>query len=112
MVIHGFAHVDTSVPLHEADAPLVVGANTVLADAVAAQGLQTVPRRLAQIVQLLRDIQDSQLTLGDAGYLRGEAFGYVTPEDDTGRLATEALDHTLSVSQGVAVEQGLCLPGR
>lgn len=64
---------------HEAQPPLVVDADAVLALAVAAQRFQPVAGRAAQEVQSLRRVQLRQLALGHAVDV-GEAAGLAAGE--------------------------------
>jgi hypothetical protein len=55
-----------AIPPYEAEPPLIVDADTVLALTVAAQTLQTVARRHAQIFDLPRGIDSQKLRAGGA----------------------------------------------
>jgi len=61
MIINDFHVMSISFYPFKTDAPLVIDADTVLSFAIASQTLQSVCRRDAQIVQILRVVEHTQL---------------------------------------------------
>lgn len=88
----------TSCRPDEADAPLTVDANAMLALAVSLQGLQPVGRRDTQIVQGLRVVENPQL----APRRRLDVWWHATRNaalpDAFGLLAFEVEDHGANVT--------------
>ena len=77
----------------EADSPRVVDANTVLTDPIAAQLLQPIPRRDAQVIQRDRGVDLSQFAQHDAVQRARQAPHGLTVEQALGIAVGEALDH-------------------
>ena len=82
-----------AIPPLEAEPPLIVDADAVLALAVAVQSLQTVAGRHAQIVESLRGIDRQKLRAGAPLNLQRQTAHSVACEDRCGALVREALDH-------------------
>jgi hypothetical protein len=61
MVVHDLDVKRIAVLPSEADAPLIIDANTVLSSALPAQLLESVPWRDAQIIERLGGVDDDQL---------------------------------------------------
>ena len=78
---------------HEADTPLIVDANRVLAVAVAAQGLQAIAGRRAQIIEQDGRIDGQELRSRARLNLRRQTANGVASEDGRGPLVGEASDH-------------------
>ncbi len=72
---------------HEADAIGVVDPDAVLASPVAAQGLQTVARENAKVIQSMRAVQLPEFALRDAGNLLADVVEGVKFEDGIKKLA-------------------------
>jgi hypothetical protein len=79
MVIDDFDVLGAAVRPSEADAPLVVDANAVLALPVSPQGLQPVPRRNPQIAEATRDLELAKLATRHVG------TGFEAPDPVTAR---------------------------
>lgn len=80
----------------EADSPLVVDADTVLALAITFQGLQVVAEWGLQKVQRLSSIELSKLALGNT-QKRPESTRVLAFEDCQCVFALERLDHVASI---------------
>lgn len=65
MVVDDLDVVCIAVVPAEADAPLVVDPDTVLAFSIASKRFEAVPRRCSQVVELPRAVQEEQLAAGD-----------------------------------------------
>ena len=77
---------------NEAETPLIVHTDAVLALPITPERLETVPRRGAEKVQCLRRVQLRQLALGDARE-RSESLGRLALEQCLRVLALERQDH-------------------
>jgi hypothetical protein len=64
MVVHNFHFISVSVPPHEAEAPLIVDTNAVLALAVPMQFFQAISRNARQLVKIRGSVQGLQLAEG------------------------------------------------
>ena len=93
MVVHNLDLMRAVVAPDEDQAPLPVDPDGVLAGAVAAQGLQPVAGRDAQVVQPLRRIQHRQLATRGLGQVPRHAARQAALEDERGRFVAEAPDH-------------------
>ena len=65
MIVHDLHILGRLTPPYEADPPLVIDANAVLASTVPLQGLKTIAGRSGQVANLLRVVQLPKLTLDD-----------------------------------------------
>jgi hypothetical protein len=77
----------------EADSPLVIDADAVLARAITAELLEAIPRRHPEILQLLGGINHDQLPEHHPDQFGGKAADTLTPEQSLGIRIGEALDH-------------------
>ena len=75
MIIHNLDAFSVAFCPDEADAPLIVDSNTVLARAAADQGLQSVPGRSREIAKQCRLIQLTQFALSAALYIARQPSG-------------------------------------
>jgi hypothetical protein len=66
MVVGDFYIPRTIISPAEAGSPLIIDPDTVLASPIATEFLQAVPRRHAQVVQILRAVEDLQLSFDRA----------------------------------------------
>jgi hypothetical protein len=73
MVIHDFDALGTVVAPYEADAPLVIDPDAVLAGALATQQFQPIAGWRRQVAQLLSLVKLQQLALGNTLHIVGEA---------------------------------------
>jgi len=64
----------------EADSPLIVDPDTVLARAVSREALQSIPWGYAQVAQRLGGIQQQQLPMSPSLDIRGQPSGARSPE--------------------------------
>ncbi len=62
MIVHNLNVLGVATVPTEADSPLIVDAYTHLADPVAFESLQSIPRRVPQVIQCRRGIKLTQLT--------------------------------------------------
>src|SRR5207248_2253000 len=78
---------------HEANPPLIVDPNTVLAGAVGPEAFQTISWRNAQVAQIDGPVEQAQLTQGDVLNIRRQASAsFAVP--DAGCLGiAKAQDH-------------------
>lgn len=83
----------TIIPPHEADPPLIVDPDQVLAGPIAPQSFQSVAGRLAQVLQAVRRIKHVELAGGDPRNPSEPAWR-VAIEQCSARLVAKALDHT------------------
>jgi hypothetical protein len=77
----------------EADAPLIVDANTVLARAVALELFKSVAGRNTQVLELLGGIDETNLTEHEPEQVGGEPPDTLSLEQALGVPIREALDH-------------------
>jgi hypothetical protein len=93
MVVDDFDIPRISIMPAEADTPLVVDSNAMLAGPVAAEFLKAIARRDPEIVERLGGVDGDQLAEHDPAELRQEpAYGLAV--EQTLRVAVrEALDH-------------------
>jgi hypothetical protein len=96
MIVDDFDLVALPFVPHEADAPLVVDSDAVLACALPPQGLQTIRGRSAQVVEALRGVEHPQLPAGDCLNLIWKAARYIAVPDALGFFIREASDHAAS----------------
>ena len=104
MVIHNFHFQRIFTAPAEADAPLVIDADAVLAYPVALQGFQPIPRRREQIVQAPRLVQQQQFSPCYTLNLRRQPPRYFVVKKPLGFRADETAYHlryaiTLSVME-------------
>ena len=85
----------------EADPPLVVDADAVLAGAVAAQLLQPVAWRHPQVVDALSGIDENKLVVGESAEFRAELVDVAAMPDRLGVLIPERADHPPMVTSRV-----------
>ncbi len=97
MVVNDFHLLWSCVGPHEADPPLVVDPDTVLADPVTLERFEPATRRDAEVVEDLRRSHLTKLAQRDTMDPRiDRAHAFATPQP-FGFLATERSDHALSV---------------
>lgn len=85
----------------EADAPLVVDADAVLAGSVAGQFLQSVTRRYPQVIDVLGRIDEDELVVRESAELRTELLDVSALPDRRGVLVAERADHQSIVTPDV-----------
>jgi len=93
VVVHDLDVVRIAAVPSEADPPLVVDPDAVLACAIAAQPFQAVSRRHAKIVQPRRGIQHPELSQSHLLNPCSEPANRPTVEEPLGFPISEALDH-------------------
>jgi hypothetical protein len=93
MIIHNLDVVGISIPPFEADAPLVVNADTVLTLSVTRQFLETIRRWYAQILQDLSSIQNFESPSCNPLDILREFTRELTIEDSFRFLTREGLNH-------------------
>jgi hypothetical protein len=96
VVIHDLDIVGVVAPPTEADAPLVVDPDAVLALLIAAQSLKPVTGRYPQIVKALRSVQHPELPQGHPLHLNSKASSPVSREQPLRVPVAEAPDHGAS----------------
>jgi hypothetical protein len=74
VVVNDLNFVSVSVPPYEADAPLIIDSNAVLALAIAAQAFEPVSSRSGQVAELPREMHLVKLPPGDS--LNGPELPY------------------------------------
>ena len=98
MVIHDFQPLRVCAPPNEANPPLVIDADAVLAGPVAFQGFQPVARRRKQIAQHPRPVQILQLAPRGVLNIRRQLAGAFAPEDALRLAARESRNHKSMLS--------------
>jgi len=93
VVVHDLDLVRIAAMPPEADPPLVVDPDAVLACAITAQPFQAVSGRHAKIVQSRRGIQHPELSQGHLLHPRSEPANRPPLEEPLGFPVPEALDH-------------------
>src|SRR5439155_15386971 len=83
----------------KADAPMIADPDAVSAASAAAQHLQVIPWRNAQVLQRLRPTQHFQLAQGNWLNVRGQTPGGLTVEQSLRLPRLERPDHTSTVSR-------------
>jgi len=96
----------------EADAPLVIDANTMLAKAIARQSFQPIGRWNPQIIQALSDIELYQLAPRKAVQFGGKVAQELALKQPLGVLVTEGLDHEPIITQDAMVGKPRSRPTR
>jgi hypothetical protein len=92
MVIDDLDVVGVPVLETKTQAPLIVYPNALLSSTLALQGLQSVRRRYAQVLDAPSDVEHLKLPVGDR--LKGpEAFRRLAEVQGLRMLAAEGLDH-------------------
>jgi hypothetical protein len=81
MIIHDFHLLRIATAPDEANPPLIINADAVLAGAVTFQGFQPITRRRKQIGQCPRPVQVFQLAPGGVLNVRRQLAGAFTPKD-------------------------------
>jgi hypothetical protein len=97
MVVGDFQIVGISLFPAEADAPLLVDPDAVLAEAVTCQGFQPVCGRDSQIIQVDRLADHREFVQGTLLNWKWQAFGSLLVPYFLGFLVRESLDHEKSV---------------
>lgn len=82
-----------AIPPLEADAPLVVDSDAVLACPVASELLQPVPRRDGEVQEAIGCVKDEELAQGRPEDLRGQSAGPLAPEERLRVGIGKAPDH-------------------
>jgi hypothetical protein len=96
MIVYDLDLLGADIVPHEADAPLIVDADTMLPNAVSLHGLQTVSGRRGQVVQLRGLMNLSKLPLrGPLDVLR-QPLGKSAMEQRFGLTVGERSDHEVS----------------
>ena len=93
MIVYDLNLFRVSIAPHKADAPLVIDADAVLAGPVAAQLLQPVAGRHAEVVQLLSRVDHDELPQHQPEQFGRKPADALTPEEPLGIRVREALDH-------------------
>src|SRR3989337_1046693 len=86
----------------EADPPLVVDPNAVLAGAVSGEALQAVPRGHAELLQPLGGVQKQQLAMGPSLQVRWQFAGPFAFEHLPGLGVSEGSNHRPSVTRSIS----------
>jgi hypothetical protein len=96
MIVDYFDVESITVLPNEAKAPLIVDANTVLATALSAEGLQAVTGWCHQIPEFGRAIQLPQFSLGNA-FDATETPAGLAPKNPLRLLAAKRFDHCVII---------------
>jgi hypothetical protein len=93
VIVHDLNVVGVAVPPAEANAPLIVDANAMVASAIAFELFEPIVRWHAEILELLGGVDEAQLAEHDPVKLgREPAHGFAL-EQTFGVAIAEALDH-------------------
>ena len=103
MIVRHFDVVGIALLPAEADAPLVIDANAMLASAIARQSFQPIGRWNPQIVQALSDIELYQLAPRKAVQFGGKVAQELALKEPLGVLVAEGLDHEPIITQDAMV---------
>ena len=101
MIIDDFHIVGIAPEPAEADAPLVIDADAVLADAVAMEPLEAIPRGDSEVLKAHRSVQYPQLAESGALHVRAELPDRLAVKEPFGVLIPEALDHDKMITRNV-----------
>jgi hypothetical protein len=93
MVIHDFHLLCVVITPDEANPPLVIDADAVLAGTVAFEDFQPVARRRKQIAQFPRPVQVFELAPGSVLNVRRQLAGAFAPKDALCFAAREGRNH-------------------
>ena len=93
MIVNDLNLVGIAILPPKADAPLLVHANTVLAGAIAPELLQSIPRRHAEVVELLGRIHRHKFAQHGALEIRRIASDWLPNEQPLGIAIGEGVDH-------------------
>jgi hypothetical protein len=105
VVVHDLDIMSVAVFPSQANPPLIVDPDTVLAPSLARELLQAIRGRFAEIAQSIRSVQDQQLSQRDS--LDPPELPGVSPLEDLFRLlTTKPLDHTLIITRCVNIVKG------
>jgi hypothetical protein len=94
----------------EADAPLVVDADTVLPFATPVQLLEAIAGRDPQVVDCLRSVEDQQFAVRNPLEVGAELADVIAIPDELGLLVRERLDHSQSITRCVIRDKPLASP--
>jgi hypothetical protein len=101
MVVHDFYVVNVSLLPNEADAPLIVDADAVLANSIAFESFQSVARGHSQIHEALSVVQHPQFPTGYPLHLAWQLPGPLPSPDLFRRTASEGSDHEVTITPDV-----------
>jgi hypothetical protein len=79
---------------HEANPPLIVDSNTMLAGSVGPKGFQTISRRNAQVAQIDGPVEQAQFAQGDILNIRRQTPASLAVPDADCLSVSKAQDHT------------------
>lgn len=99
MIIYDFDVVSLSIAPLEADAPLVVDANTALSSAVTTEFFKTIGRWNAQISEVLGVAKHAKLTVSNLLDIVRELSRVLTGKDLPGFWIPEGFDHDLAYNE-------------
>jgi hypothetical protein len=94
VIIDDLNPLDAPIPPNEAEPPVVVDPNAVLARSAAAQSLQPISGRRRQIAEVFRGVQLPQLPLGYSLHARRELPCVPTMKQRLGFAIGERADHS------------------
>jgi hypothetical protein len=97
VVVNDLDPLGTSVGPREAEPPLVIDSDAVLAGSVSFQGFEPVPGREPEILQNHRSSQLAQLAQRDTMNPRIECVHAFAAPQSLGVLVAERLDHTIRI---------------
>ncbi len=93
VVVDDFNVVRISLCPDEADAPLVIDSNTILARAISGEPLQAIAWGHPKVMQVLGSVQHSELSLGNALQVSREPARMPSTEDPLGLAVAKAANH-------------------
>jgi len=93
MIVGNLDVPNVAIAPHEADAPLVIDTDAVLAPTIAVQSLQSIAWRDTKVVELRGGIDGQEFRPGARLNLRRKPTDGITGEDRRGPLVRKAPDH-------------------
>ncbi len=101
MIVDNLNIMGVSIFPPEANAPLVIHANAILAGTLSLQFLEPVPGWHSQVVQRIGGVQGHELSQHDSEQIRGKTPHWLAVEQALSILIREALDHTVTITARV-----------
>ena len=112
MIVDDFDVIGIASGPPEADAPLVVDANTVLTVAIAFELLEAIARRCPEILEPHRRVYVAELSEHDAAEVRRKATNVLALPEALGVAVGEVLDHRSIVTHCVTTRKSPILDQR
>ena len=112
MIVRHFDIMGVAFLPAEADAPLVIDVNAMLAKAIAGQSSQPISGRNPQIIQALSDIELYQLAPRQAVQFEGKVAQELALKEPRGVLVAKGPDHEAIITQDAMVGKPRFRPTR